>query len=187
MEKQKQFRKSLERAIGIIRRGTKKGADNLELFLCQEDRKNLSSLIHILNNAEMEYKQGNIAKVESMESMLLDAYSGNDYGINMLMGKAEEISEVLEYYRDASALIEEKLFGKSTSSINSLVPPSYTDLVSPRNYRTFEQLRETRDNIKKNKENIDIAVLKEFKKRCEQKYAQTSGECKWVIDTYTRQ
>ncbi len=188
MKKEAQFKKSLENAIKLIRDGSKKGVDNLELFLSQEDRKNLSSLMHIINNAEIEYRQGNKTKVEAIESMLLDSYSGNNYGIGMLIVKEDEISEVLEYYRDASVLLEEKLHGKSASSPkNSFVSPSYTEPVSPRDYRTFEQLRETRDSIKKNKENVDIAVLKEFKKRCEQKYAQTSGECMWVIDTYTRQ
>lgn len=179
------FKRSLENAVSFAMSGGVKREDNIELYLNEEDKKNLSPLIPIINNAWLDYKRGDISKVRSMQSMLLDSYSGLDYGIGMLMVKADEITEVLKYYRDVSAMLEERIHGKSISSKHSLVPPLDSEPINPLDFRTYEQLKDTMDEIKKNKDNVDIGTLKDFKKRCEQKYAQTCGECGWVMDTYS--
>lgn len=75
--REKKFVESLGRALKIIESGLKVGADNLELILTDKEVRNLGPMVEILNQCEIEYKQGNPKKLQNIVRAIKDYKKGD--------------------------------------------------------------------------------------------------------------
>lgn len=112
MEKEAQFKKSLDEAIAIIKSGKNKGWDNLEMYLGEATKDILYPLTEILNVAAMEYKRGGTQKIDALSSILADYSQGKKEGIKTLIKKNDELRKISGVYKDAIYWYEE-LAGKA--------------------------------------------------------------------------
>lgn len=109
---EKQFRRSLNKALKIIKNGKKPGADNLELYLPHSDWSNLHSLINTINTAELEYKQGKTQKIDALTAMLKDYKIGKTDGLKKLTAKEYELMNINHWYTSAVEWLEGHDYGE---------------------------------------------------------------------------
>ncbi len=177
-----QFKKSLENAVRFSMSGGFKKEPDITLYLTSEDQKILSPLLPVLNNALVEYTEGNTSKVWGMHTMLDESLSGYNRGIDTLMIKADEIAEWHKHYIDSCDMIKERGYLNS-SDIKNLEQEIDSESHKP-DYRTHKELIKNKEDMKKDISAFNIMDALKLRKIFLQKYDIVNHECNWILDNY---
>lgn len=126
---EKDFTKSLSRALHTIKSGMKTGIDNLEMILDRHDQIDLGPMVEILNRCEIEYKQGNGKKIYSLDNMLDDYFLHPKEGVGKLLDKCKEMESLQVAYKNAEGWLRLLKFGRYSEATPPTDEEIFTEAV----------------------------------------------------------